>query len=162
MAAEHVFRAVIGHGNVALAAGHNVAAISAGNKRRKAAPVDEQNRLPAAFEAPIQPVDQRTGKHASVALFQLLAHIDDMHRRHRAVVDTPRHFQQPQIPAPGHREGAHARRCAGQQQRRALPRASLVRQPARIVMRVVVGDIALLVFLVDDDQTDVLQRREDR
>ena len=106
----------------------------------------EQNRLPAALDALVQPVDQRAGKHASVAFFQFLAHIDDMHRRHRAVIDAAWHFQQRQIAAPGHRERAHARRRAGQQQRRALPRAALMRQLARVVMRVIVGDIALLVF----------------
>ena len=162
VAAQRVFRAVVRHGDVALGAGDGVAAAAAGDERRVAAPVDEQNRLLARVQAALQAVQQRAGEDRAVALGQLLAHINDVHLRHRPVIDAARHGDQRQVAPARERKGAHARRGAGQQQRGPLPLAAHARQLARVVARRVVRDVAALVLLVDDDEAHVFQRRKDR
>ena len=83
--------------------------------------------------------------------------VDDLHRRHRRAVDAPR---QPDAPQRVDRLGPR-RRAAADQHRAVLAGAALGDQP-RVVARVALVLVGAVVLLVDDDEPEVGDRREDR
>ncbi len=138
--------------DVAVGALPGVAAGSAGEVRRPAAPVDQQDRLASLprdlVERLAGPRVKRPGDAAP--------HVDDLHRRQRPAVDAAGQLEPLELmPALGpRRRRAAEQHCAG-----------VGGAPPRDLPRVVAGIALLLVggvvLLVDHDQAEIPHRGED-
>ena len=83
MADEPVVLTVKRHRDVAAAAGRHETAIAALHMARQPAPVQEEDRLFARRQRPLDARLQLGAEHAAVARLQLFAQVDNAHLRHR-------------------------------------------------------------------------------
>ena len=147
MAGERALRAVQDERDVAVRAHPRVPARAAVDEVRPAAAVEQHDRL--------RRVDERVAR-VGVQRARRLAHVDDLHRRQRLAVDA-----RGQAHAAQRVDGLRARgRAAGEQQRAGLPRAPRG-DVARVVARVALVLVGGVVLLVEDDEAEPLDRRED-
>ena len=138
--------------DVAVRAAQRRPARAAVDRRCDAAPVEEQDRLAALRGDAAERGEQRRGERVA----GLAPEVDDAHRRERP--DEPPAEVEPLEPLPALRP----RRRAAVDRDRALQRRALRRDGARVVARVGVLLVRLVVLLVDADQPEVADRREDR
>ena len=96
---------VIGHGHITVRALDDMAAAPAADKGIVPPPVHQQHGLFPTLHAGFQRFLQSGGKHGSVAHFQLLAHVGQVHLRHGSAAHPVGHFQQGVIPSSCHGKG---------------------------------------------------------
>ena len=148
MAGDRALVAVQDQRDVAVRALPHAPAGAAGQEVRPAAAVEQDDGLAR--------VDQRLVRarvHGAVGGLE----VDDLHRRHRRAVDAAR---QPDASQRVDRLRPR-RRAAADQHRAVLGGAPLGDQP-RVVARVALVLVGAVVLLVDDDEPEVGDRREDR
>ena len=151
VAVQHVV-AVQDERDVAVRAAQRRPARPAVDRRCDAAPVEQQDRLAAFRRHAAERREQRRRERVA----GLAAEVDDAHRRERP--DEPPAEVEPveALPALG------PRRRAAVDRDRAFEGRALRRDGACVVARVGVLLVGLVVLLVDADQPEVADRREDR
>ena len=122
------------------------------DRRRDTAPVEEQDRPPAAVHQPAERAEERSRERIA----RLAAQVDEPHGRHRR--PDPRRERQAPEPCPA----LGPRRRGAVHRDRALERRPLGGDRARVVARVGLLLVRGVVLLVDDDQPDAAHRREHR
>ncbi len=151
-------RLVPGVGNVAGFALQGMAALAAHHRGRIPPAVDKQHGLLAAFDAPVQALQQLIREHTLVSQPQLFPHVHDRHLGQRAVVDAAQHLQQHIIALLRLGKGQDAGGGAGQQQGSALaPGAAFCHLPG-VIAGGMLGKIALLVLFIHDEDSGALHR----
>ena len=152
MAGDEVPVAVQHEGHVAVGAQPYPPAGAAGEEVGPPTAVEQQDRL-AAGAAQVGQRHARLGVKRLVAV----AHVEHLHGGHRAAVDALGETQA--------LHGQHAlgpRRGAAEDEHRAVAGGALAGDRAGVVARVALVLVGALVLLVDDDQPDVVKRREHR
>ena len=142
---------------------HGLAAIGADQRTRVPAAVEEQDRLLALAQALMDAVDQLAREHVLALRVEHLApHVDDAEGRHRAVVDALGHRVEHVAAGLGVLPRLQRRRRRTQHARRAEERSAHDRDVAAVVHRGLALLEGRLVLLVDHDEPEVRQGREDR
>ena len=136
--------------DVAVHATARDAAGAAVDRRRHTAPVEEQDRPPAAVHQAAERAEERSRERIA----RLAAQVDEPHGRHRR--PDPRRERQAPEPCPA----LGPRRRGAVHRDRALERRPLGGDRARVVARVGLLLVRGVVLLVDDDQPDAAHRRE--
>ena len=160
MAFEAVFFAVVREGNVAGRALCDVAAFAADDALRESPAVDEQDRLLSLFEAFGKFLAQGCRKGRVVAAAHFPAHIRHDHFGKGPRVDAFGEFQKSVFPFSGFQISFYRRRGAAENQFTAVVFCAQPRDLVRTVARAGFADIALVVFLVHDDDAHVFHGRE--
>ncbi len=154
--------AVIGEGDGAVGALDALAAGAAGDEAREAAAVEQQHGLFAVGEARGHGVDQRAREGGVFAGFEeLLAHVDQFDLRHGAALDALRQFEQRVLSGLGVVAGFQTGRGGAQHYYGARMVRAHDRHVAAVIARRFLLLIALVVLFVDDDQSEIADRRED-
>ena len=138
--------------DVAVAAAPGHAARAAVDRGRQAAPVQEEDRFPAALGDAAQLPEERRGQRIA----SLAAQVDDLHRRQRGG-DAPAELE-PLERLPRLRP----RRRGAEDRNGSLERRALRRDTARVVARVGLLLVRRIVLLVDADHTERRHRCEHR
>ena len=138
--------------HVALRAAPHLPARAAGEEVRPAPAVEQHDRL-----APCSPQICERLRRLRVQPVALLAHVEQLHRRQRTAVHPAgkAHTLERMV-------ALRPRRRAAQQQQRALQRGALGGDLAGVVAGVAFVLVGGVVLLVDDDQPQLLDRREHR
>ena len=149
------------HPRIAVIAADLMPAGAAQGHRRIAAAVDEQHRLLAPFQ-PLVDLDLQRGRHPFIARQAFAAHVDRAHRRHhrrpkaRCQLD-PRIFARLGVgPAFQRRSGR------GQNHLRPADRRPQHGHVTGVIQHAFFLLVRGVMFLVDDDQTKVLERQKQR
>ena len=137
--------------DVAVGTAQRRPARAAVQRRRDTAAVQEEDRLRAALGDAAQLGEQRRGEWIT----RFAAEVDDPHRRQLGADPAAQRQPFERRPALG------PRRRGAEDGGGALERGPLDRDGARVVARVGVLLVGLVVLLVDHDQPEALERRED-
>ena len=161
VADEPPLEAVIDQPGVAVRAGHAVTAGVAQRQRRKAAAIEEQQRLLAALERDLhrfgEPRRDETPARRSFA-----AKIDGLDRRQMLAAEPLRQMQVDVAAAPGVHHGLDRRRRGGEHDRNfGLARAHH-RHVAGVIAHAVLLLVGRVVLLIDHDQAKVGIGQEQR
>ncbi len=136
--------------DVAVGAAPHPSAGAAGEEVRPAAAVEQHDRL-AARGADVR--ERLRGER--VQALRLAAHVEHLHRGQRPPVDAVGEHRRGQAV-----DALRPRRGAAGEQHRAAARGALGGDVARVVARVALVLVGGVVLLVDDDQPEIVDRRE--
>ena len=160
---EPPLRLVIGHGNAALRAGIRMAAAATKQGPRISSAIQQHDRLLSSAERipKLLPQQVRDDDLLAVAL-ELEAHVDDYGRGKRSGVNP---FRQAEV----HYLSVFSRcvkrldrgRRRSEQEETSRPLDAVPRHFSGVIIRRFILLIGRVLFFVDDDQTQVFQRRED-
>ena len=154
--------AVIRQRYAAARAAVGITAADAADELVRTAPVNKQNALLSPVDIPLQFFAERLADIARIAAAKLTLHVDNTNLRQRHVV----------IAFWKCKEGISAcfriiaagniRRCRAEQQQAARTGTEIFCHIARVVTRRILGFIALLLLLVDNQQPKIVNRRKHR
>jgi hypothetical protein len=132
-------------------------------RTRVAAPIQKQDRLFLPFEPPCDRfLELRRKNRRATLLAHLQAHIDDANNRHFFIVRACRHRQQSVFAALGVIKTLERRRSRTEHDGRSFHLPANDCNIARVVTRRFFLFVRVLVFLIDDDQAERLDRRKNR
>ena len=152
VAGERRFAAMHDERHVALRTPPEAPAIATGEKARPAAPVEQHDPLAAGVT--------QAGERVHALRMQArrkAAHVEHAHRRQRPTIDAMREAH-----GLGRAIALRPRRRAAEHEQRSREPCPLGGHRARVVAGIALVLVGGIVLLVDHDQAEVLDRREDR
>ena len=156
---------MVDEGDVAVLAPLGEAAVKAEYLSREAASVEEQNRLVAfdkcLFERALQR-SRKNGLTSSDTALSLFLQVDDLYARKRSACNAMREDETRQLAAIGGQTGFEGGCCGAENQRAVRTLRSESCEIARVVAEAFVILVRRVVFFVDDQDTQVVDGREQR
>ena len=153
---------VVDERHAAVGALENLAAVGAHRDRVVAAAVEQQDALLAAAQVFGQLLGQAGADLARVAGGEFGAHVGKLDAGQRAAAVTVFERHHPNTPALGGKGRFGARRGRSEDEQRVFGRGTLAGDLMRRVARRGFALVGVLLFFIQNDEPDVLQRRKDR